>query len=256
LSFLREYKADMEAARAMGFSNEFLSQFADGSVESAEWLHEIAQASGGQVKELNDLYASVTKGKEELTNTLTQQQLSADETYKTLAEKAKEAVAALDLGQEAAENAGKTVEGIADGIKSHVDSVAEQVDAILTQLNRLDGFGINIDFGGFGSISWTTSTGKNADSSGRFGIDYVPRDDYLIRAHEGERLLTAQENQIWNTLLNGGVAGFDLEDLGGVMRDNIKPGGSVFLDGKVVGEVISDRQGRTYKSLQRSGWQQ
>ena len=256
LAFLREYKADMEAARARGFSDEFLAQFADGSVESAEWLHELAGASDGQVTELNTLYAQVESGKRELTDTLTQQQLSVDETYKTLAEKAKEAVAALDLEQEAADNAGKTVEGIATGIKEHVDSVAEQVDAILAQLNRLDGFGINIDLGGFGSISWTTSTGKNADGSGRFGIGYVPRDDYLIRAHEGERLLTAQENQIWNTLLNGGVAGFDLEDLGGVMRDNIKAGGNVYLDGKAVGAVVSDRQGRSYKSLQRSGWQQ
>ena len=246
----------MEKARAKGFTNEFLSQFADGSVESAEWLHELANASDNQVEELNNLYGELTKGKEELTDTLAQQQLAADETYKTLAEKAKEAVAALDLGQQAADNAGKTIEGIATGIKDHVDSVAEQVDAIIAQLNRLDGFGINIDFGGFGSITWTTSTGKNADDSGRFGIDYVPRDDYLIRAHQGERLLTAQENQIWNALLNGGVAGFDLDALGGVMRDNIRPGGNVYLDGKIVGNVISDQQGRNYKSLQRSGWQQ
>ena len=68
-------------------------------------------------------------------------------------------------------------------------------------------------------------------------------------------MLTAQENQVWNSLLNGGVSGFDLDSLGGVMRDNIKPGGNVYLDGKIVGSVVSDRQGRSYKSLQRSGWQ-
>ena len=87
------------------------------------------------------------------------------------------------------------------------------------------------------------------------GLDFVPHDDYIARLHEGERVLTAQENQIWNTLLNGGVAGFDLDDLGGVMRDNIKPGGNVYLDGRTVGAVISEQQGRSYKSLQRSGWQ-
>jgi hypothetical protein len=257
LKFLQEYKADMEAAREKGFTDEFLSQFADGSVESADWLHVVANASSDQVKELNDLYTDVTKGKKELTDTLTQQQLSVDDTYTALAAKAKEAVAALDMQELAAENTGKTVEGIATGIADHVDSVKTQVDAIISELDRLNGIGINIDFGGFGEVSWKTSTGKdaNADSSGRFGLDYVPRDDYIIRAHEGERLLTAQENQIWNTLLNGGVAGFDLEDLGGVMRDNIKPGGNVYLDGRAVGTVISDRQGRSYKSLQRSGWQ-
>jgi hypothetical protein len=87
------------------------------------------------------------------------------------------------------------------------------------------------------------------------GIDFVPHDDYLARLHEGERVLTAQENQIWNTLRGGGIAGFDLDQLGGVMRDNVKPGGNVYLDGRVVGEVISSRQGQSYRQLQRSGWQ-
>ena len=258
MEFLREYKQDMEKARALGFSDEFLAQFSDGSVESAEWLHELANASGdatkGDVKTLNDLYGEVQRGKRELTDTLTEQNLSVDEVYKNLADKAKEAVAALDMEGEAAENTGKTISGVARGIGEHVDEVADQVDAIIAELDRLNGYGINIDFGGFGSINFTTSTGKT-EGSGRMGLDYIPHDDYIARLHEGERVLTAQENQIWNSLLNGGVHGFDLDSLGGVMRDNIKAGGNVYLDGKIVGNVISDRQGKSYKSMQRSGWQ-
>lgn len=259
LEFLKEYKSDMEKAREMGFSDDFLAQFADGSVESAEWLHEIANAAGdaesGQVKELNDLWASVSQGKQELTDTLTQQKLSIDQTYDALVEKAREAVANLDLAGDASTSAGNTIQGIADGIRSHVSEVAGAVDEILAQLMRLNGYGINLDFGGFGEITFSTAAGKNAEGSHRMGLDLVPHDDYLARLHEGERVLTAQENQIWNSLLNGGISGFDLESLGGVMRDNIKPGGNVYLDGKVVGAVVSDRQGRSYKSLQRSGWQ-
>lgn len=256
LAFLREYKSDMEAARAAGFSDEFLAQFADGSVESAEWLHELTNASSSEVTELNNLYAQVTEGKNELADTLTQQQLSVDDVYRSLADKAKEAVAELDMSQQAADNTGKTVDAVVSELASNVPAVAEQVDAILSQLNRLNGYGINIDFGGFGSISFTTSTGENAEGSGRYGLDFIPHDNYLARLHEGERVLTAQENQIWNSLLNGGVSGFSLDDLGGVMRDNIHAGGNVYLDGKTVGSVISDRQGRSYKTLQRSGWQQ
>lgn len=254
VKFLQEYKQDMEAAQAKGFSKEFLAQFADGSQESAEWLHELAKASETDVEQLNELYSSLDEGKKELTNTLTEQKLSVDQVYQSLADKAKEAVAALDLEGDAAENSGKTVAGIARGISDHVSDVQEAVDSIIAQLERLEGYGINIDFGGFGSINFTTTTGKT-EGSGRMGLDFVPHDDYIARLHEGERVLTAQENQIWNSLLNGGVAGFDLESLGGVMRDNIKAGGNVYLDGKVVGAVVSDRQGKSYKSLQRSGWQ-
>ena len=256
LAFLKEYKADMEAARAAGFSNEFLAQFADGSQESAEWLHEIAQLSAGddRIKELNDLYAEIGKGKEELTQTLTEQKLSIDEVYNQLAADAKKAVDELNLAVPAEQNSGETIAGMAKGISDHIPDVKEAVDGIIAQLDRLNGYGISIDLGGFGKITFTTSTGENAEGH-RFGLASVPFDGYLARLHEGERVLTAEENQVWNMLTRGGVAGFDLESLGGVMRDNIKPGGNVYLDGKVVGNVISDRQGRAYRSLQRSGWQ-
>lgn len=252
-AFLDDYLKNLQRARAYGLSDELLAELSDGSIESAEYLSALVSDKDA-AKEIDKQYQEIQKKKAALTEELANQQLTVDETYQNLASKAAEAVAALDLRGEAATNAGATVEGIAQGIADHVDSVAEQVDAILAQLNRLNGYGINIDFGGFGSINFTTSTGKT-EGSGRMGIDFVPHDDYLARLHEGERVLTAQENQIWNTLRGGGIAGFDLDQLGGVMRDNVKPGGNVYLDGRVVGEVISARQGQSYRQLQRSGWQ-
>ena len=253
--YMKDYLDALEKARGRGISNDVLAQLSDGSVEAYDTLASLSTATDDEVEAINKNFQAVADGKKKLTDELTQQQLSVDKTYQTLQEKAQAAVAALDMEGEAKDNAGKTVKGLAEGISSHIGEVQSAVDGILEQLNRLDGWGINVNLGGFGEINFTTSAGKNADDSGRFGIDYVPRDDYLIRAHEGERLLTAQENQIWNTLLNGGIAGYDLETLGGVMRDNIKPGGNVYLDGKIVGDVISSRQGRSYKSMQRSGWQ-
>lgn len=251
--YMEDYLANLQKARELGISDDILAQLSDGSVESYDYLEAMANAAPGEVQKINDNFQKVIDKKNQLADELTGQQLTVDEVYKTMQQEAAEAVAALDMGQTAAENAGKTVAGLAQGIADHVPDVQTAVDSILEQLNRLDGWGLSIDLGGFGNINFTTSTGS--DASGRFGIGYVPRDDYLIRAHEGERLLTAQENQIWNTLLNGGVAGFDLDDLGGVMRDNIRPGGNVYLDGAQVGRVVSDVQGRSYKSLQRSGWQ-
>jgi hypothetical protein len=256
--FLSDYLDNVRKAREMGLDDNLLAELSDGSVESAEYLDAIVKDTqdgvGVSIDEINKKYREIQDQKAALSKELANQQLTVDQTYQALADKAKEAVAALDLQGEAAANAGATVAGIAQGIGDHVSDVAAQVDAIISQLERLNGYGIDIDFGGFGKISFTTSTGKT-DGSGRMGIPLVPHDDYIARLHEGERVLTAQENQIWNALRNGGVSGFDLETLGGVMRDNVKPGGNVYLDGRVVGSVISDQQGKSYRQLQRSGWQ-
>lgn len=263
--YMETYLANLRKARAIGVSDSVLAAMSDGSEESYDYLEQLAKASPQEVETINKNFQRVIDKKKELTDELTGQQLTVDDTYNSLAEKAKAAVAELDQYAGAADGTGKTIQGIIDGINSNVPGVQEAVDAILAQLNRLDNWGIEIDALGFGEINLASSTGERGGSrrtggyvEGAFlgGLDWVPHDNFIARLHEGERVLTAQENQIWNALRGGGVAGFDLETLGGVMRDNIKPGGNVYLDGRTVGRVISDRQGKSYKSLERSGWQQ
>jgi hypothetical protein len=90
------------------------------------------------------------------------------------------------------------------------------------------------------------------------GLDYVPFDNYLAQLHEGESVLTAEEARVWRQFKNGGAAvanTIDYEAMGGLMRDNIKPGGNVYLDGRIVGQVISQQQGNSLRTLERSGWQ-
>lgn len=253
-TFLAEYMKYLEEARNKGVSNAVLAELSDGSAESADRLKALAGASVEEIADINELYSDVQRGKEQLSEALTQQKLSADSVYKSMAQTAKEAVAALDLEGEAKENSGKTVAGMAAGISEHVSDVQSAVDSIITQLNRLNNWGININFGGFGRINFTTSAGK-VDGNARGGWDFIPRDDFLMRLHEGEGVLTAEENRVWHTIKSGGFGTDEIEALTGAVAAGVKPGGNVYLDGRIVGQVISDQQGKAYRQLTRSGWQ-
>ena len=261
--YMEDYLANLRKARELGVSNEVLAQLSDGSAESYDYLKELSYATPDEVKTINENYQKVIDKKKELTDELSQQQLTVDKTYQTLADKAKEAVDALNLEEMASENAGKTVAGVASGIASHLPEVQEAVDSIIAEINRLAGLGINVDANGFGiNLSKVTSEHNaggrrqsgNVEGAFAGGIDFVPH-DMIARIHEGEKVLSAQEAAIYRGLANGSIAGFDFDALGGVMRDNVKAGGNVYLDGRTVGKVISDRQGASYKALQRSGWQ-
>ena len=50
--------------------------------------------------------------------------------------------------------------------------------------------------------------------------------------------------------------GLNYDALGSTMRDNVKAGGNVYLDGQAVGRVISARQADAYRAMERSGFQQ
>ena len=247
--FLEDYLSNLEAAQKMGLSKELIASLSDGSVESAQYLDALVHDTTGKTAaEIDALYQEVQGKKSQLTDALTSQQLSVDETYQSLAESAKAAVEALaELPGAAGENAAEIVQSIAQGIRDNVPGVASAIDSMLSELNRLSGWGVNIDLGNFGSFNLFVPQHET-------GLDFVPWDGYLASLHAGEGILTAEENRIWQHFKNGGV-GTDYDTMGSVMRDNIKPGGNVYLDGRIVGNVISEQQGRSYRQLQRSGWQ-
>ena len=138
------------------------------------------------------------------------------------------------------QNGAQVVSDLVTGMDSQVGSVQAEVDLIN---------GILSDLGNTGTSA------PNAIPQHEAGLNYVPFDGYLASLHEGEGILTAEENRIWQRFRNGQPSNIDYDALGGVMRDNVKAGGNVYLDGRTVGQVVSDIQGRSYKTLQRSGWQ-
>ena len=252
LAFMNEYIANLEKAKQMGLSNDLLASLSDGSTQSAEYLAQLV-ANPEQAAEVDALYQQVQAKKSEFTDALTEQKLTVDETYQAMVDTAKQALADLNMKGEAKASLSETVQGIADGINDKTGEVQKSVDAIIAQLNRLSGLNISLNFG---SITTPTMGGSANIPSHETGLDFVPFDGYLSRLHEGEGILTAEENRIWQRFKNGAQPQtMDYDALGATMRDNVKAGGNVYLDGRTVGRVISAQQGADYRSLKRSGWQ-
>ena len=251
IDFMTEYLDNLQKAQEMGLSADFLASLSDGSKESAEYLHNLVEAGPEAAKEVSDLYDEVQAQKKTFTDALADQKLAADETYDALVQKAIEAIDSLNLGEEAEAAMEETVGGLAQGIANKVGDVQSAVDSIIAQVNRLEGLGFSFSIGGF-NIDFVGSLFPHFKG----GTDWVPRDNFPAFLDYGEAVLTAEENKIWQMFKNGQQpTSMDYDALGGVMRENVKAGGDVYLDGRTVGHVISDAQGRNYRALKRSGWQ-
>ena len=250
LKFMQDYIQNLDTLKEWGLSDEMLASLSDGSKESAQFLQGLVEGGPEAAAAVDELYQTVNAEKQKFTSQLTDQKLVADQTFSSLVETAKEAMEGLDLGGEAAEAVGNTVLGIASGISSNVGAVSSAVTELLNALNPLSVLGFNWGFSDGSFILELPNIPGFAT-----GLDYVPNDNFPAFLHEGEAVLTAEENRIWQTFKNGRQPGMDYDALGGVMRDNIRTGGDVYLDGRTVGHVISDQQGKSYRNLQRSGWQ-
>ena len=258
IEYMEEYMTNLEKAQQMGLSDELLASLADGSKESAEYLAGLVGDAEGAAK-VDEAFRRVTEKKKEFSDALAEQKLSADEIYDGLAQKAAESIAAMNLSGEAEEAMAATVDGLAQGIESEAGAVAKAVDAVEAELNRLDGLNFNLNFGSnYGAWKGASEVLQGLlDGSFEVGLDRVPFDGFLAELHEGEGILTAEENRIWQRFKNGDASSrnLDYDMMGAAVGANVHAGGDVYLDRRIVGKVISGQQGQEYRNLQRSGWQ-
>ena len=253
IAYMEEYLANLNTLSEWGVSPEMLASLSDGTKESAAYLKGLVEGGPEAAAAVGELYKEVEQKKASFTQALTDQKLVVDETYQGMVDTAMQAMEGLNLYDQAEDSLASTVEGIAAGINEGYPEVKAAVDQIIAELNRLNGLGFSFDFDGGGGIEFI-SVGPSVPLA--VGADYIPYDNFPALLHEGEAVLTKEENAAWQAYKTGYHSnGVDYDVLGGLMRSNVKAGGDVYLEGRVVGQVISGIQGRSYRNLQRSGWQ-
>ena len=256
-TWYKEYNRMIERARELGYSDEVLSAVADGSAESYDYLVALTdntiQELDPRIQQLNDAYAKSGEERDKLVKDLADQTLKTDEAFQSLVQSATDAINDLNLGEEAKTALMATVQGIADGISAKIPAVQAQVAALNKILNTM---GKSTTANGF---VFKSNNGLVTAEPLAKGMDYVPFDNYLAALHEGESVLTAEEAKMWRAFKTSAMSSrnsVDYDALGATMRDNVRAGGNVYLDGQTVGRVISARQGDAYRAMERSGFQQ
>ena len=242
LDYMRNYQKMLAQAQAAGFSDEVIAALADGSTESYDYLEALIRQGiqESDVQEINRLYAEVGSEREKFVDDLTAKQLAVDDAWKELNDDVSKA--ANDLTDTVTALGLTTTDmmtAMIDGIKQKAPELAEAVETVRGMLEYLEGHGFYAS--ATGGISYGTTI---VDGSHANGLDYVPFDGYLAQLHKGESILNAEEANLYRQ----GNPGMDY---GAMIADM---GGDVYLDGRIVGRVISDRQADNYRTLERSGW--
>jgi hypothetical protein len=250
LNYMNEYQTLLDSARGRKVSDEVLAQLSDGSTESMEYLRALANASDSEIAEINRMYSEVGKNKETFTDELTEQKLAADETWDGLVDSAATAISKLQEAQPDAFEASKDlITNIVDGLKAKQPELDKEISTLAFKLAQLGSLGVGFVPGatvGFGGRWIPRYLPKHKD-----GLNYVPYDGYTAQLHAGETVLTREEARIWRGYMDSRNS-YGLS--GAIWNSAPNMGGDVYLDGQIVGNLISARQGRDFRRMERSGW--
>ena len=109
-----------------------------------------------------------------------------------------------DLDQEAAatEAATKTMSGLVAGIDSSTPGVLDKLDSLASQMKSR----LTNSFANYTLTIKANIKGSNVPGA-KSGLDYVPYDDYLVRLHKGEKVLTAEEARAYRAGESAGASG-------------------------------------------------
>lgn len=221
-AFIRE-KADLAGVSIDGLG-KYLASMSDG--EKAGFLagarEELEDMSGG-VDGLSRKFATLMDGVSayESAGTKTSDGLAlAVENVKSRMQEAADSYVEKvgDLDQEAAATkaATNTMSGLVSGIDSSTPGVLAKMDSLASQMKSR----LTNSFANYTLTIKANIKGSNVPGA-KSGLDYVPYDDYLVRLHKGEKVLTAEEARAYRAGKSAGASGgadYDGVGFAGVSR--------------------------------------
>lgn len=210
-------KADLAGISVDGLS-QYLASMSTG--EQAGFLaglrDELEDMSGGTEglsKKLAELMDNVSAYEAAGTETSDGLALAVENVKSRMQEAADsyvEKVGDLDMEAEATEAATNTMSGLVAGIDSSTPGVLDKLDSLASQMKSR----LTNSFANYTLTIKANIKGRNVPGA-KSGLDYVPYDDYLVRLHKGEKVLTAEEARAYRAGESAGASdGADYDGAG------------------------------------------
>lgn len=207
-AFISE-KADLAGISVDGLS-QYLASMSTGEQAGflaglRDELEDMSGGSEGLSKKLAELMDNVSAYEAAGTETSDGLALAVENVNARMQEAADSYVGKVgDLDQEAAatEAATNTMNGLVAGIDSSAPGVLTKLDSLASQMKSR----LTNSFANYTLTIKTNIKGSNVPGA-KSGLDYVPYDDYLVRLHKGEKVLTAEEARAYRAEESAGTSG-------------------------------------------------
>lgn len=207
-AFIRE-KADLAGVSIDGLG-KYLASMSDG--EKAGFLagvrEELEDMSGGtdglsrKFAELMDNVSAYEAAGTETSDGLALAVANVEARMQEAADSYVEKVGDLDQEAAATEAATNTMSGLVAGIDSSTPGVLAKLDSLASQMKSR----LTNSFANYTLTIKANIKGSNVPGA-KSGLDYVPYDDYLVRLHKGEKVLTAEEARAYRAGKSAGASG-------------------------------------------------
>jgi type II secretory pathway pseudopilin PulG/phage shock protein PspC (stress-responsive transcriptional regulator) len=206
--------------------SDVIASFADGSKDSVNAIAGMAAATDEELAGMVENWQNVQAQQEAVAQSIAELAVDVEGETANIVSSFEGMIADMELSDEARAAAEATISAYEASIRAGEGQVRGAIDRILAEVNRLDGVSASINFS-------VTGASGGVDGSHAGGLSYVPWDDYIARLHEGERVLTKEQNQYYTMapqLMNALSARGNVTEAIGAMSS----GGNTFSFGDIV----------------------
>lgn len=124
-AYIEQYQQNLESVKAMGLSQEIVTQLSDGSAESAQILADIAQGGADKIDALNHAFEGVDEGKQAFADTVANMETDFDAKMAEIEATLQSTVDSMNKSDEAAAAGAATAQAFADAAAGMNDVVAK-----------------------------------------------------------------------------------------------------------------------------------